>query len=319
MSFQKSTRHSLVQAALIVLFLGLPSAVYGQLQLCPKIDEIQGNWEDKSENVVMAVEPARLIVAKTYTWIVPVLKAENCRWTVRAGGLRSTWEVAKTEEGFALHRGAKTLRLTRLARSTPVLDVRPWPLGKAGPVSKERVAEIADALAARARADQTALKGPDTARGVVLDQNKEYLRQLLTELGWIDIDRFGKMASSAALLIAKHGSDLRIITAVLPVAEKDAREHSALGEMISVLYDEVQLNLGNRQRYGTQIVDDSEGKGLVLPVEDSAKVDTYRKQLGIRPWKEYLDQASKALYQGIPLRVAGEDEEPAGVEAKLYE
>ena len=185
-------------------------------------------------------------------------------------------------------------------------------LGTAAPESKEKVAEITSELTARFTADQEAekkaAKGSTPELEKVFQDNTGYLTKLLTKYGWIDIDRFGKASSSAALLLAKHGGELPIMMAVLPIAEADARKHHKLGELISVLYDSTRITLGDKQRYGTQIVDGADGHGLILPVEDRTKVDIYRKELDIPTWAEYIDMASKYLYDGKPIRIAGDDE-----------
>jgi hypothetical protein len=96
--------------------------------------------------------------------------------------------------------------------------------------------------------------------------------------------------------------------AALPVVEKDVKEHGGAGEMFSVLYDELQLELGNQQRYGTQIDTDKEGHPYILPLEDPAKVDAYRKEIGILSFGEYRKLASENFNKGTLIRVAGSNE-----------
>ncbi len=77
--------------------------------------------------------------------------------------------------------------------------------------------------------------------------------------------------------------------------------------MYSVLYDELQITLGNRQRYGTQIDTDKDGHPYILPLEDLGKVDQYRKDIGILSFKDYLKLVSDNM-GGVTPRVAGSDE-----------
>ena len=94
----------------------------------------------------------------------------------------------------------------------------------------------------------------------------------------------------------------------LPIAERDAKENGGGKEIVSVLVDEVLITTGHKQKYGTQIDEDEHGRPFVIPVEDPAKVDQYRKELGILPWADYLKKASQALYHGTPIRIPGPEE-----------
>jgi hypothetical protein len=55
-----------------------------------------------------------------------------------------------------------------------------------------------------------------------------------------------------------------------------------------LLLDRLELSLGKRQRYGSQVATDERGEIFVLPVEDPAKVDALRESLGLIPLKEYV-------------------------------
>jgi hypothetical protein len=95
--------------------------------------------------------------------------------------------------------------------------------------------------------------------------------------------------------------------AVLPYAEKDLRL-AGDGQTYAVLYDGLQIELGNKQKYGTQLAQDSQGKPYVLPLEEPGKVDEFLKEMGLPPFSKYLEDASKILYDGQPIRMARDDE-----------
>lgn len=142
----------------------------------------------------------------------------------------------------------------------------------------------------------------------MLADNLRYLRGLVRQYGWIDIPRFGRPAAAAAILIVKHSDDVPLMEAALPIVEEDATKNGGGKQLASILIDEVLITTGHKQKYGTQIADDTNGKPCVVPVEDPARVDEYRSQLGIPPWAEYLKKASDALYNGEPIRVPGPNE-----------
>ena len=127
------------------------------------------------------------------------------------------------------------------------------------------------------------------------------------EVGWLDAARFGQKTSVLAVILAKHSQNLRLMMAVLPYAQKDLRL-AGDGQTYAVLYDGLQIELGNKQRYGTQITQDAEGKPYVLPIEEPGKVDGLLKEMGLPPFSKYLEDASKILYNGQPIRMARPDE-----------
>jgi hypothetical protein len=120
-------------------------------------------------------------------------------------------------------------------------------------------------------------------------KNIEYLRGLLLEVGWIDVQRFGYGASNSAFLLLQHSWDVPVMVAVLPYLKKDVDQGLMESDTYALLYDRLQLALGSRQRYGSQIARTPQGEIFVLPVEDKpAEVDSLRHQLGLIPLADYV-------------------------------
>ncbi len=176
------------------------------------------------------------------------------------------------------------------------------------PVPAETASAIARELADRSERDQAALHSEALNRTAVLEENIRYLREVVARYGWIDIPRFGKAGAAAAILIVKHSSDLRLSQNALPIAERDARDNGGGKELVAILVDSMLIDTGHKQKYGSQITEDAQGKPYVIPVEDSTKVDMYRKELGLQPWSDYLAKASQVLYGGVPIRIPGPEE-----------
>jgi hypothetical protein len=139
-------------------------------------------------------------------------------------------------------------------------------------------------------------------------ENREYLKALIQELGWIDLHRFGDEGSGNAIILAQHSGDLPLMVAILPFVEKECKGAGESSVMYAILYDRLQLNLGRKQRFGTQVGMDSEGHPMVLPLEDASKVEQFRKEIGLPPLAEYLKLASEGLYQGKSIRMPRADE-----------
>jgi hypothetical protein len=161
---------------------------------------------------------------------------------------------------------------------------------------------VQEELAKRLQADQEVrkdlLKGNDPERlkdpaklqamMKVDAANTAYLVGLVKEVGWIDVERFGVEAANAAFLLVQHSGDLPLMVAVLPLIEKDVKTKRLDGEPYALLYDRLQLMLGGKQRYGTQLGANDKDEPVVAALEDRAKVDQYRKELGMTPLADYL-------------------------------
>jgi hypothetical protein len=116
--------------------------------------------------------------------------------------------------------------------------------------------------------------------------------------------------SSRATILLKHsgGHALPLVLAVLPRIEHDlANPESRACQSYEVFFDALQLQLGGKQRFGTQLDADADGNPYVLPVEDLEHVDEHRAAIGDMPHRQYLEMASKVLYKGKKIVLRTED------------
>jgi len=158
-------------------------------------------------------------------------------------------------------------------------------------VDPDTVAVVTEELRERRREDQRVRQertrlSPDIAR--VDHDNTEFLRTLIEELGWIDAERFGRESAEAAFLLVQHSPDLRLMRTALPRIEKDVRAKRIDGQNYALLFDRVQLNLGWKQRYGSQIGITEQGAKVLMPCEDFESVDQRRSELGMGTLANYL-------------------------------
>ena len=183
---------------------------------------------------------------------------------------------------------------SKMQKSTPFV------LGQITSVPTQDVAMVQSELRHRLITDQAVrtnlTKIADMAK--VDKENTAWLRTVTGKWGWIDVPRFGSDAANTAFLIVQHSGDVSLMTAALPEIEKDLKaKHLPDGQDYALLYDRLQLMLGHKQRYGSQIGMTDKGELSVLPLEDPAKVDEYRKEMGMQPLTDYL-AILKKLYQG---------------------
>jgi hypothetical protein len=276
---------------------------------CLPAAALQGAWIEQGGGGQLSFEPERVVLReKGLLRAASILRREPCKLVVRDEGVLATWTLKGDEHAVSLVRGKSSVMIDRLPQVPADLDISPFPVPPAGLVPPERVKEIATELRARSDRDQEAWRSKNANRSTIIEDNIQYLRKVVAHYGWIDIPRFGKPAAAAAILIAKHADDVRLMQVALPVAERDAKENGGGKELVSILVDEVLITTGHKQKYGTQIDDDEHGKPYAIPVEDLAKVDAYRKELGILSWADYLKKASQALYDGASIRIPGPEE-----------
>lgn len=296
-------------AVALLCIIGLCRFPASAEEPCPSQERLQGAWVEQGSGVQLAFEPDRVVLwEKGFLRAARIQRREPCRLIVRDDGMLSTWTVKEEQHALRLDRGKGGTTLERLPQLPSTLDISPFPMPAPMPVPAETAKMVAMDLDARSERDQAALRSTELNREEVLADNVRHLRELVTRYGWIDIPRFGKAGAAAAIMIAKHSGDVRLLQIALPVVERDARENGGGKELVAITVDAVLLTTGHKQKYGSQLTEDAQGKPYVVPVEDLAKVDEYRKELGIAPWADYLAKASQVLYDGVPIRIPGPEE-----------
>jgi hypothetical protein len=258
----------------------------------------------------LRLEPTRVVQLRDGTHKVWGIEGyEPGKLTVRFGVL-ATWKVSLEGDRLMLERGGQAQSYRRLAKIPAELQLDPATLGQSSVVQAARLEAVQKELAERIKKDQEVRMDPAKAAAMAeIDaDNRRYIRSLVSELGWVDVDRFGPRASVNAFLLVQHSGDLRLMMAVLPLIEKDARRYPDYAQPYTLLYDRLQIDLGKKQRYGTQLDKDAAGNPFVLPLEDPARVDEFLKELKLPPLSDYLATASKYLYEGRAIRLPRPEE-----------
>ena len=193
--------------------------------------------------------------------------------------------------------GDKSTTFERLADVPEELMLLPYDLPDPEPLDAETVEFIGQDLLAREAEDQRVRMAGRTSgytpelqkeMGRVDEDNTEFVRSLIQELGWIDAERFGRRTAEAAFLIVQHTSDMRLMHTALPRIEADVKAGRLGGQSFALMYDRFQLNHGYLQRYGSQLATLKDGESVLMPLEDPDNVDQRRKEMGMGPLAEYL-------------------------------
>jgi hypothetical protein len=204
---------------------------------------------------------------------------------------RFAWKTSLDKGALSVDTGGGTGSFRRMDKDPPEIELKPHPLGKPAAVGADRVKRVQEELAKRREQDQAVRKDAARARemGKVDAENTAWLKDLVKELGWIDAKRFGADSATAAFLLVQHSGDTPLMLAALPEIERDAKAKLVDGQDFALLYDRLHLNLGEKQRFGSQIASGPDGKDVVLPLEDRANVEKIRAALGLFPLSQYLE------------------------------
>lgn len=281
----------------------------------------EGYWQDLEDpSYLLGVEDHRLIVAYSgrVREVVGILGKAGTETRICYSGreTRTVLRPVGEELAFLDPFRNQNHRLRRLPGKPAFLSLASFHLPSPAPVGEEKIREVQKELWRRSQQDQTVLGRqrvpsaetfpwlqektrslPDSSLepGVEIQladltlKNSEYLRGLLLEVGWIDVERFGYSASNAAFLILQHSWDVPMMIAALPSLKKDVDRGLMESDTYALLYDRLQLALGLRQRYGSQIARTPQGEPFVLPVEgDPSQIDDFRRQLGLIPLADYV-------------------------------
>lgn len=108
--------------------------------------------------------------------------------------------------------------------------------------------------------------------------NREALKLIVYENGWLKISVFGKDTCLQAFYLVLYSyQDITFQKYCLELIEKSWKSSEALGEWYAILYDHIAVAEGKPQRYGTKMRTD----GKLYPLEDILNVNKKRSVVGL--------------------------------------
>lgn len=285
--------------SLFVLLLQTPLLCAGD-KAPAAANYLLGCWQQTGDgpSTLMRFEPSRCLCYATGALQAVGVKYQPGKIVFSNCGQTLTWNVEVKDDQMVLTSlDGKTKLAYRKLKSVPAeLELRPVPLGKAS-LSAEKIAQIQKELAQRRQTDQGVRQGPLEARAPgmakVDGDNTAYIIKLIAEVGWIDVPRFGKEAAVTAYLIVQHSGHVPLMVAALPAIEKDAKAKHLEMFRFALLYDRLHVLLAEKQRYGSQFGQNDKGEWILMPLENKARVEEYRKEAGLLPLKDYLEEFKK--------------------------
>jgi hypothetical protein len=92
--------------------------------------------------------------------------------------------------------------------------------------------------------------------------------------------------NSVIWLVIQH-SDVEFQKAYYPMLRQAAEEGELSWDNIALLEDRIAMHEGRPQRYGSQVVENSEGELVIYTLLDKDSVDIWRAAVGLNPLEEY--------------------------------
>jgi transposase-like protein len=117
---------------------------------------------------------------------------------------------------------------------------------------------------------------------LIQEGNIKELEALIDKKGWPKISQVGENAAGTAFYIIQH-SDAVKQEKYLSLLKTRCEEKEASWIHYAMLYDRLKMNLNLPQRYGTQfnLNNRATGKFELYQLEDKAKVNDWRKEVGL--------------------------------------
>lgn len=135
----------------------------------------------------------------------------------------------------------------------------------------------------------------------VFESNMKRVEKLYRKYGFLGFDKVGKDGSNHFWLLVQHCDKYpQFQKEVLSSMEKEIKKANANSNNYALLYDRVQINAGQKQLFGTQVTYEVETTGRAIPkigLIDSANIDHLRKEYGLNPLKDYLNQMTTMHYE----------------------
>lgn len=126
------------------------------------------------------------------------------------------------------------------------------------------------------------------AKIIISESNQKELAALLESKGWPRVGSVGREAAMAAYLVVQH-SNGAMQKKYLPDVKHICEEKELPWARYAMMYDRMCTNENIPQRYGTHTTyNEKTGKTELYPLEDPAKTDQWRKEVGLEPLAEYL-------------------------------
>jgi len=120
------------------------------------------------------------------------------------------------------------------------------------------------------------------------------MKEIVAQNGWPGKSLVGEDGSHAAWLLVQHATqDPDFMNHCRGLMERAVKRGDASPKDYAFLVDRVRLQRGKMQLYGTQFIQDSQGRLILQPLKDPEEVDERRYKMGMEPLAEYEAELRK--------------------------
>jgi len=117
-------------------------------------------------------------------------------------------------------------------------------------------------------------------------QSSEMIKGFLDKHGYPSVKKYGRDASFNAFLLVQHSyHDLPLMKRYLTLMKKENEPESR--QDMAFLTDRILMMSNRRQIYGTQFVEDKNGKYVPYSIMKPRSVNERRASIGLEPIEEY--------------------------------
>jgi len=266
-----------------------------------------GSWHSETGHGYLIVEPQRLV------WFDPdhndlsvgKVIEQHDELVTRHRGKIETVRLALTNDHLVVTTGGTSETFLRADHVPDAMSLSPLPLPAPADLPQATIEEVQKEMEKRNTEDQQLLKAKAPSEKIreVEGANDVWLRGLTARYGWIDLKRFGPKTSGAAIVMAKHSADTRLLLAAVPLIERDMASDRSFAQTFAIAYDQLRLSLGDKQRYGSQVCSEGTEHPRLCAVEEPSHLDQRRTSIGLPPIADYLQLVSKMLFKGQPVSI----------------
>ncbi len=118
-------------------------------------------------------------------------------------------------------------------------------------------------------------------------ENSEWLKQIVSQEGWLSEDKVGKQGELYAWLIVQHSDDIKFQKLCLTLL-KNLSKTKERNQHIAYLTDRILIKENKEQIYGTQF-----SNGKPCPILDENNLDKRRSEMSLGSFDEYYKQMTK--------------------------
>ncbi|WP_423999202.1 DUF6624 domain-containing protein [Maribacter sp. IgM3_T14_3] len=124
----------------------------------------------------------------------------------------------------------------------------------------------------------------------LLNQGK--IKKLYEEYGYLGYNKIGKEASHDFWISIQHAdNDIQFQRKMLGELKKEMLKNNASKSQYALLEDRVNVNSGEKQRFGTQVTYNSYGQAIPKNgLIDSLNVEKLRKEFNLPTFREYYNE-----------------------------